>query len=68
MGLAIPGSSVRSYWRPVGGHGRSLGGHAILVMGRGGVGDIFGIFWRHFWGYLGDILGYTGDILGISRK
>ena len=33
MVLAIPGRSVGSYWTPVGGHGRSLGGYEILVMG-----------------------------------
>ena len=60
MVLAIPGRSVGSYWTPVGGHGRSLGGYEILVMG------------GYIWGYFGDISGDTWwiswDILGISRK
>ena len=58
MVLAIPGRSVGSYWTPVGGHGRSLGGYEILVMG----GIYLGVFWKHLWWYLVDILRYIGDI------
>ena len=64
MVLAIPGRSVRSYWRPVGGHGRSLGDHGILVMGWGGgyIWDILETFLGISGGYLGIYWRYIGDI------
>ena len=56
MVLAIPSRSVGSYWTPVRGHGRSLGGYEILVMG--GILEtslvIPGGYLEIYWGYLGN--------------
>ena len=68
MVLAIPGRSVGSYWRPVGGHGRSwdLGYGVGWGIYLGYFGDISGDIWGISWDILGIYWGYLGNNWGIS--